>query len=180
MRLDTALAARRALLDRPQRLGFVPTLWFWNDAARQGLLLPLVIATAIPLVLLVQFLAVRIPALAGPLLLAVVLFPFLLMGLVERHIRRRLLTGPVALPREPDDDPDRFERLGRAVPVVVGLLGALLLVLAGPGPTPLLIALAAALALLAALLLPRTYGAVGRAIAAEDPRPSLPSGSGDP
>lgn len=179
MHSDTPLPARIALLDRPQRFGVVPTLWFWNDAARQWLLLPLVIATAIPVVLIAQVLAVRLPALAGPLLVAVVLYPFLLMGLVERHVRRRLLDAPPALPR-PDHESGRAERLGRAVPVVVGLLGALLLLLAGPGPTPLLIALAGALALLAVVLLPRTYGAVGRAIAAESPRPPLPSGPGDP
>jgi hypothetical protein len=175
---DSQLPARRSLLARPQRLGFLPTLWFWNDAARQWLIAPIVLATAIPLTLLVQQLAVRFPALAAPLFVLVAIYPFALMGLVERHVRRQLRTRPLAEP--PTRDDDRDDRRGRAVPVVVAALCAVLLALAARAGTALLVALAVAGGSLAAALLPRTWRALGRGVTASEPRPGLPPAPNEP
>lgn len=173
------LPARRSLVERPQRLGFLPTLWFWNDAARQWLLMPIVIATAIPIVLLVQYLAVQSPALASSLFVVVVLYPFLLMGLVERHIRAQIRARP---PEERLQAVERAppERLGRAVPAAVGVFAAVLLALVTLENTALLVVVAVVGGFLAVALLPRTWRVLGRGAAEQEQRAGLPSAPREP
>lgn len=81
--------ARRSLLARPQKLGFLPTLWFWNDPENQRLLAPVVILVT-PLWVLLNAIQMwlRLDAwvsIAGGLAICV-----LTQGLVERYIRRQL------------------------------------------------------------------------------------------
>lgn len=83
-------ARRRSLRDRPQRLGFLPTMWFWNDHEAQRLLMPLVVVIALPVAAAAQFLTVWLQLWWAWPVLAGLVWPFLLMGLVERHIRRKL------------------------------------------------------------------------------------------
>lgn len=88
---EIAPRAQGALASTPQRLGILPTLWFWNDWERQRLLLPLTLVTAIPLGPLLVVASIQLHAniwlLQG---LMFVVYPILLMGLVERHIRKQL------------------------------------------------------------------------------------------
>lgn len=78
-------------MSKPQCLGLLPTWWFWNDWERQRLLLPLILLIAIPLGPLLFLAAVELQLsfwlLEG---LLVVVYPTLFLGLVERHIRRKL------------------------------------------------------------------------------------------
>lgn len=83
--------SRRHLLDRPQRLGVLPTLWFWNDEQRHRLVLPLVLLMSLPFTPLLFYLVVRFQLSLWLLPVVTVVWPFLVMGLVERHIRRALL-----------------------------------------------------------------------------------------
>lgn len=110
-----ALPARRSLLDRPQRLGFLPTLWFWNDRERQRLLLPLIVMIAVPLTPLLFFLMVWLQLPMWTLLLAGTVWPQLVCGLVERRIRgelrrRALAPSPHALAPAPAEPPRSSER----------------------------------------------------------------------
>lgn len=90
--------ARRHLLDRPQRLGFLPTLWFWNDHERHRLALPLVLSLSLPLVPLLFFLVVRFQLPFSLFVVVNTLAPYVAMGVIERYIRRELrrrrLVGP--------------------------------------------------------------------------------------
>lgn len=167
------LPAPRSLLDRPQRLGVLPTLWFWNDAGRQWLLIPILLAAAVPLTIAVQLLVLRFPALSSPLLLVVVLYPFLLMGLVERHIRRRLGEPAPRLPAATTPPPPA----ARAVPVVVAVACALLLALATLELRGVMLVAAVAGGTLAAALLPHTRRALDRDASI---RASLPAAAEPP
>ena len=164
----TDLPAPRSLLDRPQRLGVVPTWWFWNDAGRQWLLLPLVLTTAVPLALAVQLVGLRHPALAWPLLLLVALYPLLLMGLVERHVRRRML-APGPSPAVTGAPPPA---LARTVPLGVAALCALLLALASSESHTALLVAAVVAGSLAVALVPHTWRALANT---SHGRPSLPA-----
>ncbi|MFY0533068.1 hypothetical protein [Nannocystis pusilla] len=103
------LPARRHLLDRPQRLGFLPTYWFWSDPAREALLRPLTMAIGLPLTPLLFFMMVKLQWSIWTLIAASALWPSLVCGLVERHVRAELrrralaaaLAEPAALPAEP-------------------------------------------------------------------------------
>ncbi|MCY1059808.1 hypothetical protein [Nannocystis sp. SCPEA4] len=173
---DAHLPAPRSLLDRPQRLGVLPTLWFWNDADRQWLVIPIILSTAVPLTIAVQLLVVRFPALSSPLLLLVVLYPFLLMGLVERHIRRHL-ADPAALLPANTSPPSPF---ARAVPVVVGVTCAVLLALATLEIRGAMLVAAVAGGSLAIALLPHTRRALDRSASATGERTSLPPAGESP
>ncbi|MCY1064780.1 hypothetical protein OV090_08405 [Nannocystis sp. RBIL2] len=83
-------SARRHLLDRPQRLGFLPTTWFWNDAERQRLVLPIVLSVTLPWMPVFFYLVMRWPSAFALFVIANTLAPYLGMGLIERHIRREL------------------------------------------------------------------------------------------
>lgn len=85
---------RRSLLDRPQRLGFLPTLWFWNDHERQRLLFLPLFAAWLPPAFLVTYITLRF---ALPTWLPTglgIVYAILAQGLVERHIRKRLEAMP--------------------------------------------------------------------------------------
>jgi len=91
MTSEIAPRTQNSLVSRPQRLGILPTWWFWNDWERQRLLQPLALVTAIPLGPILMVVAIKFQLnfwLLQALLLGV--YPILLMGLVERHIRRQL------------------------------------------------------------------------------------------
>lgn len=139
-------------LDRPQRLGFLPTFWFWNNRERQRLLLPLIVTIALPLTPLLFFLMVRSQLPMWTLIVAGTVWPQLVCGLVERRIRgqlrRRALDAgphvPAPLPSEPRRSSDRVFVLLAGF----GALGSSLAVAAAWGPGPaLLTALALALVL---------------------------------
>lgn len=87
---DRGLPARSALTGRPQVLGLLPTLRFWNDRARQRTILPWIAGTGIPLVWALEHLALKLHLGAWPGIAFAVVYPFLIMGLVERQIRREL------------------------------------------------------------------------------------------
>ncbi|WP_434425595.1 hypothetical protein [Nannocystis pusilla] len=78
------------LLDRPQRLGFLPTAWFWNDPERQRLVLPIVLSVTLPWMPVLFYLVMRGPLPFALFVVVNTLAPYLGMGLVERHIRREL------------------------------------------------------------------------------------------
>lgn len=121
----TEVSARRPLLDRPQKLGILPTLWFWNDWAAQRLLLPFVFITA-PLLILINVVQVWLRLSAWVPITANILIPFLTMGLVERHVRARLLAEKTAdLPRAAPHD----TRCARALMLSMALLSGVLTVL---------------------------------------------------
>jgi hypothetical protein len=80
------LPAPRSLRDRPQPFGLLPTMWFWNDHARQRLVMPLMAVTGVPL----SVVLVYVHAQPWLLLAFLVLHPLLIMGLVERRVRRAL------------------------------------------------------------------------------------------
>lgn len=90
MTRELAPRPQRSLMDRPQRLGLLPTWWFWNDWERQRLLLPLILVTAIPLGALLFLTAVKLQ-LSVWLIEGLLMFAStLLLGLVERHVRREV------------------------------------------------------------------------------------------
>lgn len=103
------LPVRRALIDRPQRLGFLPTWWFWNDHEQQRLLRPLIAAISLPLTPLLFFLMLKLQWSVWTLIAVSTLWPLLVCGLVERHVRAELrrralaaaLAEPAALPATP-------------------------------------------------------------------------------
>lgn len=66
-------------------------MWFWNDPERQQLLMPLASAVLVPLAPLLWWLSIVLGL--GMWLQMVPMFigPYLMMGLVERHIRRQLV-----------------------------------------------------------------------------------------
>jgi hypothetical protein len=83
-----------SLLGRPQPLGFLPTTRFWNDAERYRLVLPLVLVLTLPVTV-------------------TVLWPYLALGLVERHMRgelrrRELLAADDDRPELPTATPRRW------------------------------------------------------------------------
>ena len=86
----TDLPVRRALLDRPQRLGFLPTFWFWNDRERQRLVTPLLVTIAFPSTALFFFLMARLELPVWLLVVFGTVWPQLVLGLVERRVRREL------------------------------------------------------------------------------------------
>ncbi|MBZ5713476.1 hypothetical protein [Nannocystis pusilla] len=93
---------RRALLDRPQRLGFLPTWWFWNHYERQRLTMPLIATLAVPLTLLFLFLMAWLQLPVWLFLVFGTAWPQLVLGLVERRVRRslrqRTLDGMAGVP----------------------------------------------------------------------------------
>lgn len=80
----------RALLDRPQRLGLVPTWWFWNDPERYRLALPLVLLLSLPLIPLTFFLVIRFQLHFLLIAVSSTFPPYVALGLIERHIRSEL------------------------------------------------------------------------------------------
>lgn len=95
----------RSLMARPQRLGFLPTLWFWEA---WGMERPLVsgfvgmLLTAVGLLVCHLLLALDYPLAA---ILATPLIPWVGYGLLERALRqavqRRRARQPAALPACP-------------------------------------------------------------------------------
>jgi hypothetical protein len=134
MTSEIAPRTQDSLVSRPQRLGILPTWWFWNDWERQRLLLPLMLVTAIPLGPLLVVGAIKLQLSIWLLQsLLFVVYPILLMGLVERHVRRQLAVRPVS-PEMLDVPPERRHSARiRWVPVALAALNltALIGVLTG-------------------------------------------------
>lgn len=170
MRSEPELSAGRSLLDRPQRLGFLPTLWFWDDGRRLRLYLPFAVIVAVPVAMVAQYLSVRYPALSGWLFAVCALHPFVVMGLLERHIRERLRQLPVEERLERIAEGAVTPPLSRRVPLLVGGLCAALLaaVTLGSGAALLVLALLAGLLAIVSRPHARLPGRDG------DPRPGLP------
>lgn len=99
-RRDRSLAVRTSLTSRPQRLGVLPTYWFWNDREHQKLVLPLIALVAVPVTPLLFLLVATLQLPVWALLAAAAVYPYLVMGLVERHVRRRLRRGQLPAPRD--------------------------------------------------------------------------------
>ncbi|HEY8377530.1 MAG TPA: hypothetical protein VIK91_13640 [Nannocystis sp.] len=115
-----ALPVRRALLDHPQRLGFLPTLWFWNDRERQHLMMPLIVTMAVPMTALFLVLMAWLELPVWLLLVFGTAWPQLLLGLVERRVRRGL--GQRALDGGPAGGPPL--QAGDRVTLSLACLGA--------------------------------------------------------
>src|SRR5690606_32546171 len=122
----------------------------WDDGARQRELLPIVLPITLLVVLLTDHLAGRFPGLGVLWAALVLLHPFVVMGVVERYIRKQLRARPAAdrlaaalerTPRRP---------LSRLVPLAVGGSAAVLLASATLGTAAALVALASLVALGAA------------------------------
>lgn len=114
------LPVPRSLLGRPQRLGLLPTMWFWNDRVRQRLILPLISVTGIPLGIVLLYVTARLH-LNGWLPSAfTVLYPLLIMGLVERRIRRELRERPPEALAVATSAPSK--PLGRTLPASLAVL----------------------------------------------------------
>ncbi len=115
----------RSLMARPQRLGVLPTWWFWQDLRTERPLTSMLIGLAIGLLgtlaghLLLDLLGVPVAIIVGPFV------PFLCLGIIERGLRRlvirrrRMLARAIvaevtASPPQPADGSD---------PETVGILG---------------------------------------------------------
>lgn len=179
---DQNLPARRALLDRPQRLGVLPTYWFWNDKERQRLVVPLVALVALPVSPLLFFLTVKLELSILFLLVGSSLYPYWVMGLVERHIRkelrRRRQSGHASALEPSPPRPRGRSPLGA---LAAGCLVLSLLAAFNVSDAVILIAvvLGTAAAMMAASL-PRTR-AIARQLDAPTPGPAprLPPGPGE-
>lgn len=100
-------------MSKPQKLGILPTYGFWNDRKRQELVLPIVALIALPVTPLLFLLVAQLQLSVWLLLAGSTLYPYLIMGLVERHVRKelgrrssedRLISVPVsASPAESQD-----------------------------------------------------------------------------
>ena len=91
MTKELAPRPQTTLMSQRQRLGFLPTLSYWNDRERQRLLIPLALVIAIPLGPLVVVGAIKLQLSMWLVdLVLLVVAPTLIMGLVERHIRKEL------------------------------------------------------------------------------------------
>jgi hypothetical protein len=132
----------RSLLDRPQRLGFLPTLWFWDDGVRQRELLPIVLPITLLVVLLTDYLAGRFPGFAVLWSALVLLHPFVVMGMVERYIRKQLRLRPAADRLASALESPARRPLSQLVPLAVGGSAAVLLASATIGNAAALVVLA--------------------------------------
>jgi hypothetical protein len=93
MARELEVPARRSLLAKPQRLGFLPTMWFWNDWETQRLLMPFVLMS-VPLFLLIHVLQRWIGLSAWIPITTGLVVPYLMMGLVERYVRAQARLRP--------------------------------------------------------------------------------------
>ncbi|MCY1070602.1 hypothetical protein OV090_38025 [Nannocystis sp. RBIL2] len=82
------IPARRSLLDRPQRLGLLPTIWFWNNWDSQRLLLPFVLLFAVPAFLVCDALRMWVGLEPWVSIVPNLVISCLTMGLVERRVRK--------------------------------------------------------------------------------------------
>lgn len=119
-------ALRRNLLDQPQRLGLLPTYWFWNDRERQRLLLPIVTLAACCVTPLLVVLVVWFELPIWSLLVVGILWPQVLMGLVERRLRAELRRRALSdVPAESPAPSLSSARSGDGVFLALAAFGAL-------------------------------------------------------
>lgn len=78
----------------------LPTYWFWNDRERQRLVLPLIALVAVPVTPLLFLLFVTMQLPVWTLIAASAVYPYVVMGLVERHVRNKLRRGQLPAPRD--------------------------------------------------------------------------------
>ena len=169
-----APALRRSLLDRPQQLGICPTLWFWSDWDRQRLLIPLVLAIAVPVAPLMHWLTVHFQWSIWPLVIVNTLYPFAVMGVIERQIRH--LRDPNSARKRTNSPPPGPLVLFSGLTVLSVLLLMTFTAPQAGGAAVLVLLTVLAGAALAIALLPRT-GRAARLLALRPGalRPSAPS-----
>lgn len=83
---DIVPAPPRSLMDRPQRLGFLPTFWFWRGLYREKRLRMLLTLLALPAWGLTLLWWTYI----GPSLLAPIVLMYLAEGIIERLVRSEI------------------------------------------------------------------------------------------
>lgn len=88
--MKPTMLMRRSLDERPQLLGFLPTIWFWNDTTSQQLLRPLSTVVMVPMGVLTVFLTVWSGVSIWFWLSFQAVISFIMMGVVERFIRKQL------------------------------------------------------------------------------------------
>lgn len=129
--METAptIPARRSLLSRPQRLGVLPTIWFWNNWDAQRLLLPFVVLFAVPAFLVCDALRMWAGLATWVSLVPSLLISCLTMGLVERRVRRR--ARPRCVPDLADAPPTvtHGAQVGRALTLSMAVVSGTLTVL---------------------------------------------------
>jgi hypothetical protein len=131
--------ANRSLLDRPQRLGILPTIWFWNDWGVQRLILPFILIS-LPVFLLLDMLRMWLGLEPWVTIAVNLVLAFLMMGMIERYVRaqaRRSVTEIAGSPRLVIQDTQIGSALtGRelmvSMAIVSGILTVLLLLQASP------------------------------------------------
>lgn len=167
---------QRSLLDRPQALGFLPTLWFWNHRERQILLLPLAALTILPATYALSILILRLHLPIWGIFAFALLSPFLLMGIVERHLRREL----VRLPRAPRNDHAAPPRpSGSVLPAMLAGLCALTAMAFASGLGLANVAVILGVVLVGCLF-PPAWRELHRRVLTEQTRTRLPPGEGSP
>lgn len=178
MQRDHNLPARRSLLSQPQPLGILPTYWFWNDRERQRLVRPIIALVALPVTPLLFLLVVKLQ-LPIWLLLAGAVYPYLVTGLVERHIRKELLrrpAGTVVSTSAPVTSLDSRDRALSATLTAMCLVFTLLALVNTNNAVMLIAFVVGAAASITASVFPRTrkiYKQLDEAV------PLLPPGSND-
>lgn len=86
----------RSLMSRPQRLGILPTLWFWREVGAERPMLGILIG--VPLGVFTAVVGALLLELAGPIaFIAAPLVPLLGFGIIERGLRRLVLRRRHAL-----------------------------------------------------------------------------------
>lgn len=125
------ILARRSLLDRPQRLGLLPTIWFWNNWDAQRLLLPFVLLFAVPAFLVCDALRMWAGLDTWVSIAPSLVISCLTMGLVERRVRKRARLRCMQNIADGPPSVTHGAQVGRAVmismAVVAGTLTVLLL-----------------------------------------------------
>lgn len=171
MARELDIPARPALLAPPQKLGFLPTLQFWNDWEAQRLLLPFVVMSA-PILLLINVLQLWLRLGAWVPLVACVAIPYLTMGLVERYARAHARLRPHGATDDLRPLAARSVQAGRGLMLsMAGLSGFLMvLVLLQVGPAVLGAATLGGLALLAMMWRWNMYRARSLAASEHDER----------
>lgn len=172
-RKSDQLATRPSLLDRPQTFGILPTMWFWNDWERQRLLMPLILTVSLPLGPLVFFAIVALGFSSWVWIAFLVVYPCLLMGLVERKVRAALRHRSIDDAVVPQDDVPRGQ--GRRVAPIFGIILSVsgIAFASGASPTILLALVIAATVSCGFLVVPVARARIQR-LSSKEPLPITP------
>ena len=86
---DRNLPAPNSVPVKRQRLGFLPTMALWNDQEMQKLVFPIIVAVSVPLTPLLLYIQHALDLSTWLVMAVTLLYPYLILGLVERHVRTR-------------------------------------------------------------------------------------------